>query len=110
MNELIQMLLRSGPSATRPGGMGGMGGLGGMSGIGGLGGMGGMGGSPLGGLGGMGGLGGGSGMNGVSQILDLLRFFGLGQGGNQDRTNPRRGSINMGYQQDSRRPSLLNRI
>jgi hypothetical protein len=109
MNELIQMLLRSGPSATRPGGMGGLGGLGGMGG----GGMGGMGGSPLGGLGGlggMGGLGGGSGMNGLSQILDLLRFFGLGQGGNQDRTNPRRGSINMGYQQDSRRPSRFNRV
>ena len=76
MNELIQMLLRSGPSATRPGGMGGLGGLGGMGG----GGMGGMGGSPLGGLGG---LGGESGMNGVSQILDLLKLFGGGQGRGQ---------------------------
>jgi hypothetical protein len=87
MNELIEMLLRSGlgQQGRGQGGLGGLGGLGGMGGIGGIGGMGGLGNrrGQMGGMGGLGGLGGESGMNGVSQILDLLKLFGGGQGRGQ---------------------------
>ena len=64
MNELIEMLLRSGLGQQGRG----------QGGVGGIEGMGGIGGSRM---------GGGSGMNGLSQVLDLLKLLGRGQGRGQ---------------------------
>ena len=82
MNELIEMLLRSG-LGQQGRGQGGIGGQGGMGGIGGMDGLENRRGQLGRMIGGVGGMGGESGMNGVSQILDLLKLFGGGQGGGQ---------------------------